>query len=31
MEELAVKPLEEYSFQEFDKLWREAKQHAITV
>lgn len=25
MEELAVKPLEEYSFQEFDDLWNQAK------
>lgn len=25
MEELAVKPLEEYSFEEYDALWREAK------
>ena len=25
MEELAVKPLEEYSFDEFDKLWKQAK------
>ena len=25
MEELAVKPLEEYSYEEFDKLWRQAK------
>ena len=26
MEELAVKPLEEYSFQEFDALWKQAKK-----
>lgn len=26
MEELAVKPLEEYSFEEFDSLWKEAKK-----
>lgn len=26
MEELATKPLEEYSFQEFDALWNKAKQ-----
>ena len=25
MEELATKPLEEYSFEEFDKLWKQAK------
>lgn len=25
MEELAVKPLEEYSFEEYDALWRQAK------
>lgn len=27
MEELATKPLEEYSFQEFDSLWKQAKNH----
>lgn len=27
MEELAVKPLEEYSFEEYDKLWKNAKKH----
>lgn len=27
MEELAVKPLEEYSFEEFDSLWKSAKKH----
>ena len=26
MEELAIKPLEEYSFQEFDELWKKAKE-----
>ena len=26
MEELAVKPLEEYSFEEYDKLWKQAKK-----
>ena len=26
MEELATKPLEEYTFEEFDKLWKEAKK-----
>ena len=26
MEELAVKPLEQYSFEEFDKLWKKAKK-----
>lgn len=26
MEELAVKPLEEYSFEEFDQLWKSAKK-----
>ena len=25
MEELAVKPLEDYSFEEYDKLWKQAK------
>jgi uncharacterized protein YabN with tetrapyrrole methylase and pyrophosphatase domain len=25
MEELATKPLEEYSFEEFDRLWKSAK------
>ena len=25
LEELAVKPLEEYSFEEYDKLWKQAK------
>ena len=31
MEELAIKPLEEYSFEEYDKLWKEAKKHYLTV
>ena len=26
MEELATKPLEEYSFEEFDNLWKQAKK-----
>jgi len=26
MEELAIKPLEEYSFEEFDALWKSAKK-----
>ena len=26
MEELATKPLEEYSFEEYDQLWRKAKK-----
>jgi len=26
MEELAIKPLEDYSFEEFDKLWKQAKK-----
>ena len=25
MEDLAVKPLEEYSLEEYDKLWKQAK------
>jgi hypothetical protein len=25
MEELAEKPLEEYSYDEYDKLWKKAK------
>lgn len=29
MEELATKPLEEYSFEEYDKLWKEAKKELI--
>lgn len=28
MEELATKPLEEYSFEEYDKLWKQAKKSA---
>lgn len=31
MEELAVKPLEEYSFNEFDLLWKQAKKEELTV
>ena len=26
MEELATKPLEEYSYEEFDQLWKQAKK-----
>ena len=26
MEEIATKPLEEYSFEEFDTLWKQAKK-----
>ncbi len=29
MEELAVKPLEEYSFEEYDDLWKKAKKELI--
>ncbi len=29
MEELAVKPLEEYSFEEYDDLWKKAKRELI--
>lgn len=29
MEELAVKPLEEYSFKEYDDLWKKAKKELI--
>lgn len=29
MEELATKPLTEYSFEEFDKLWRKAKKETL--
>lgn len=29
MEELAVKPLEEYSFEEFDALWKQAKKSQV--
>ncbi len=25
MEEIAVKPLEDYSFEEFNNLWKQAK------
>lgn len=31
MEELAVKPLEKYSFQGFDALWKQAKQEELIV
>lgn len=31
MEELAIKPLEQYSFQEFDALWKQAKQQVLAV
>ena len=31
MEELATKPLEEYSFEEFDALWRAAKAQVLTT
>ena len=30
MEELAQKPLEDYSFEEFDALWKAAKQALST-
>lgn len=29
MEQLAVKPLEEYSFEEFDALWKSAKKQTV--
>ena len=29
MEELATKPLEEYSYEEFDKLWKQAKKDVL--
>lgn len=29
MEELATKPLEEYSFEEYDKLWKKAKKEVF--
>lgn len=29
MEKLAVKPLEEYSFEEFDALWKQAKREMV--
>lgn len=29
MEELAEKPLEDYSFEEFDNLWKRAKKHLL--
>lgn len=31
MEELAVKPLEEYSFEEYDMLWKQAKQFHMST
>lgn len=31
MEELAIKPLEEYSFEEFDNLWKQAKKENTLV
>lgn len=31
MEKLATKPLEEYSFQEFDALWNQVKQAVLVV
>lgn len=31
MEELKIKPFEEYSFEEFDKLWKRAKVETETV
>lgn len=31
MEELATKPLEEYSFEEFDKLWNKAKEEVLKI
>lgn len=31
MEELANKPLEQYSFQEFDLLWKQAKKEELAV
>lgn len=31
MEKLATKPLEEYSFQEFDALWRQAKREIVNT
>lgn len=30
MEELAVKPLEDYSFEEYDDLWKQAKKEVMT-
>ena len=29
MEELATKPLEEYSFEEYDQLWKQAKKELL--
>jgi tetrapyrrole methylase family protein/MazG family protein len=31
MEELATKPLEEYSFEEYDNLWNEAKRYFSSI
>jgi tetrapyrrole methylase family protein/MazG family protein len=31
MEELAIKPLEEYSYQEYDALWKEAKKQTENI
>ena len=31
MEELATKPLEEYSFEEYDKLWNRVKEELLTA
>lgn len=31
MEELAIKPLEKYSFEEFDALWKQAKKQDLLV
>ena len=30
MEELAIKPLEEYSFEEYDNLWKQAKKELLS-
>ena len=29
MEELATKPLKEYSLEEYDKLWKQAKKELL--
>lgn len=31
MEELAIKPLEEYSFEEYDNLWKQAKSELMKI
>lgn len=31
MEELAIKPLEEYNIEEYDALWKQAKQELLTT